>query len=101
MCYIFVFLFKCDILKNEKENSEIEIDPDLILQIFSPMITSQRIMNCHFSNCYSSMQCENGINIVFDEVNMFNIQRLFNIHLIVVIKNYVFFYSTWVICSFM
>ncbi|XP_050543318.1 uncharacterized protein LOC126906659 [Daktulosphaira vitifoliae] len=44
-----------------------EIDPDLILQIFSPMVTSQRVMNCHFSNRYSSMQCQNGTNIVFDE----------------------------------
>jgi len=52
--------------ENEKEELE-RIDPDLILQIFSPMITSQRIMNCHFSNRYSSMQCQNGTNIVFDE----------------------------------
>jgi len=63
----------CFIFKNEKEDSEIEIDPDLILQIFSPLITSQKIMNCHFSNRYSSMQCENGTNIVFDEVNIFNL----------------------------
>ncbi|VVC37338.1 Hypothetical protein CINCED_3A010274 [Cinara cedri] len=52
--------------ENEKEDSTI-IDSDLILQIFSPMITSQKIMSCHFSNRYSSMQCHNGTNIVFDE----------------------------------
>ncbi|KAL4113192.1 hypothetical protein QTP88_016860 [Uroleucon formosanum] len=52
--------------ENEKEDCD-KIDPDLILQIFSPMVTSQKIMNCHFSNRYTSMQCQNGTNIVFDE----------------------------------
>jgi len=55
------------VFKNEKGDCD-KVDPDLILQIFSPMVTSQRIMNCHFSNRYSSMQCQNGTNIVFDEV---------------------------------
>lgn len=63
-----------NIFKNKEEDNEIGIDPDLILQIFSPMITSQRIMNCHFSNRYSSMQCQNGTNIVFDEVNIFTMR---------------------------
>ncbi|XP_050420631.1 uncharacterized protein LOC126833377 [Adelges cooleyi] len=52
--------------ENEEEENP-GIDPDIILQIFSPMVTSQRVMNCHFSNRYSSMQCLNGTNIVFDE----------------------------------
>lgn len=82
-----IFIFKTffykyinyDIFKSKEEDSEIGIDPDLILQIFSPMITSQRIMNCHFSNRYSSMQCQNGTNIVFDEVNIFTTWHIYNL----------------------
>ncbi|XP_055379285.1 BLOC-3 complex member HPS1 [Condylostylus longicornis] len=43
-----------------------EIDDNAILQIFSPIINSQKIMFCQFDNTYSSFKCEYG-NFVFGE----------------------------------
>lgn len=40
---------------------------NVIIQIFSPLITSQRIMLCQFDNSYSSIQCDNNFNIAFEE----------------------------------
>ena len=44
-------------------------DMDVILQLFSPLVTSQRFMINHFSNAYASIQCYDGLSIVFDEVS--------------------------------
>ncbi|XP_004521035.1 Hermansky-Pudlak syndrome 1 protein homolog [Ceratitis capitata] len=44
------------------------IDGNIILQIFSPIINSQRIMHCQFDNTYSSFQCENGLNFAFGDL---------------------------------
>uniref|UniRef100_A0A0K8WJE6 Hermansky-Pudlak syndrome 1 n=1 Tax=Bactrocera latifrons TaxID=174628 RepID=A0A0K8WJE6_BACLA len=44
------------------------IDGNIILQIFSPIINSQRIMHCQFDNTYSSFQCEKGLNFAFGEL---------------------------------
>uniref|UniRef100_A0A1B0BJL7 FUZ/MON1/HPS1 third Longin domain-containing protein n=1 Tax=Glossina palpalis gambiensis TaxID=67801 RepID=A0A1B0BJL7_9MUSC len=44
------------------------IDSNIILQIFSPIINSQRIMHCQFDNTYASFQCENDLNFVFGEL---------------------------------
>lgn len=46
-----------------------DIDNNIIMQIFSPLITSQRIMLCQFDNSYSSIQCENNFTIVLEEVS--------------------------------
>lgn len=40
---------------------------NVIIQIFSPIIASQRIMFCQFDNSYTSLQCENDFNMVFEE----------------------------------
>ncbi|XP_067640849.1 BLOC-3 complex member HPS1 [Eurosta solidaginis] len=44
------------------------IDGNIILQIFSPIINSQRIMHCQFDNTYSSFQCDNGLNFTFGDL---------------------------------
>lgn len=44
-----------------------DVDPDVLLQMFSVLIASQRIMNTEFGNSYTSVQCGDGINMVFDE----------------------------------
>ncbi|XP_014089645.2 BLOC-3 complex member HPS1 [Bactrocera oleae] len=44
------------------------IDGNIILQIFSPIINSQRIMHCQFDNTYSSFQCDNGLNFAFGDL---------------------------------
>ncbi|XP_970712.2 BLOC-3 complex member HPS1 isoform X2 [Tribolium castaneum] len=52
---------------NAGDGKERTIDDNALVQIFSPIITSQRIMSCQFGNSYTSIQCEDGINICFDE----------------------------------
>lgn len=47
------------------------LNPNVLIQIFSPIIASQRIMTCQFDNSYSSLECEGNINFVFEEVNNF------------------------------
>lgn len=41
--------------------------PNVIMQLFSPIITSQYVMASQFGNSYTSMKCQDGINVVFDE----------------------------------
>ncbi|KAJ8937390.1 hypothetical protein NQ318_015470 [Aromia moschata] len=47
--------------------TECKIECDIIVQIFSPIITSHRIMNCQFGNSYSFIQCEDDLTIFFNE----------------------------------
>ncbi|XP_032678841.1 Hermansky-Pudlak syndrome 1 protein homolog isoform X2 [Odontomachus brunneus] len=41
--------------------------PNVIMQLFSPIVTSQRVMTSQFGNSYTSMKCQDGTNMVFDE----------------------------------
>lgn len=50
------------------QTDEEVIDNNVIIQLFSPITNSQRIMFCQFDNTYTSFQCENDLNFVFDEV---------------------------------
>lgn len=43
------------------------VTPDILVQIFSPLINSQRIMSCEFNNSYASIQLENDFNCAFEE----------------------------------
>nr|CAI5850418.1 unnamed protein product [Callosobruchus analis] len=43
------------------------LDSNMIVQMFSPIITSHRIMNCQFGNSYTSIQCEDNLSMHFDE----------------------------------
>lgn len=47
------------------ENSK--LNPNIIMQLFSPIVTSQHIMASQFGNSYTSMKCHDGTNMVFDE----------------------------------
>ncbi|XP_012287856.1 Hermansky-Pudlak syndrome 1 protein homolog isoform X2 [Orussus abietinus] len=40
---------------------------NVIMQLFSPIITSEHVMTSQFGNSYTSMKCHNGTNLVFDE----------------------------------
>ncbi|XP_014255012.1 Hermansky-Pudlak syndrome 1 protein homolog [Cimex lectularius] len=44
-----------------------ELDLNYIMQLFAPIVTSQRFMSSQFGNSYMSIQCEDGLNMVFDE----------------------------------
>nr|CAD7263622.1 unnamed protein product [Timema shepardi] len=46
---------------------EDELSPNVLIQLFSPIVTSQRVMNCQFGNSYSSVQSLDGTNMIFDE----------------------------------
>ncbi|KAF4521215.1 hypothetical protein B566_EDAN010755 [Ephemera danica] len=43
------------------------LSANIVMQLFSPIVTSQRIMSCQFGNSYSSVQCNDGTSMVFDE----------------------------------
>lgn len=52
------------------------LDSNVLLQIFSPIISSQRIMHCQFDNAYASFQCENGFNLAFGELLGFTFLKI-------------------------
>lgn len=47
------------------------LDPNIVVQIFSPLVTSQRIMATQFNNPYTSVTCQDGTTVVFQEVCVF------------------------------
>ncbi|XP_068144815.1 LOW QUALITY PROTEIN: BLOC-3 complex member HPS1 [Drosophila tropicalis] len=49
-------------------SSSHSLDSNILLQIFSPIISSQRIMHYQFDNCYESLQCDKGFNLVFGDL---------------------------------
>ncbi|PNF40200.1 hypothetical protein B7P43_G08272 [Cryptotermes secundus] len=44
-----------------------ELSSNFLIQHFSPIVTSQQLMNCQFGNSYTSVQCKDGTNIVFNQ----------------------------------
>lgn len=42
------------------------MNSDIIMQIFSPLITSQRIMMCQFDNAYNYIECDD-LKVVFEQ----------------------------------
>lgn len=43
------------------------LSPNIIMQLFSPIVTSQHVMASQFGNSYTSMKFQDGTNMVFDE----------------------------------
>ncbi|XP_018373128.1 PREDICTED: uncharacterized protein LOC108767652 [Trachymyrmex cornetzi] len=41
--------------------------PNIIMQLFSPIVTSQHVMASQFVNSYTSMKFQDGANMIFDE----------------------------------
>lgn len=60
-----------NLLSSTEENVEDSKDGEdgvyAVSQLYSPIVTSQRVMAAQFGNTYSSMQCKDGTNLVFDE----------------------------------
>lgn len=53
--------------EKESEANAAKLSPNILIQLFSPVVTSQQIMSSQFGNSYTSVQCQDGTNIVFDE----------------------------------
>ncbi|KAL1123010.1 hypothetical protein AAG570_003334 [Ranatra chinensis] len=53
--------------QEEDGDDENELNVNFVIQLFSPIVTSQRIMSSQFGNSYTSIQCQDGTNMVFDE----------------------------------
>ncbi|XP_034952324.1 Hermansky-Pudlak syndrome 1 protein homolog [Chelonus insularis] len=51
---------------NEEDNSSRQLSANIIMQLFSPIVTSQQVMASQFGNTYTSMKCQDGTNMVFD-----------------------------------
>jgi hypothetical protein len=45
-----------------------ELSYNFLIQHFSPIVTSQQLLNCQFGSSYSSVQCKDGTNMVFNQV---------------------------------
>ncbi|KAB7507108.1 hypothetical protein Anas_05987, partial [Armadillidium nasatum] len=43
------------------------LDKDVVIQMFSPLVASYRIMKGQFKNPYESLSCEDGTKFVFQE----------------------------------
>ncbi|XP_058828626.1 BLOC-3 complex member HPS1 [Topomyia yanbarensis] len=55
------------LMEDEGRDVRKDLDSNVLIQIFSPLVASQRIMMCQFDNAYTSVQMENNLNLVFDE----------------------------------
>lgn len=66
----FILTKQVWILFQQKDDHSLSTDE--LIQIFSPIVTSARVMGWQFSNSYISIQCDDGINLVFDEVILLN-----------------------------
>ncbi|KAG8320508.1 hybrid polyketide synthetase [Homalodisca vitripennis] len=53
--------------ENDKNEDQTTISNNILIQLFSPVVTSQQIMTSQFGNSYTSIQCFDGTNLVFDE----------------------------------
>ncbi|EZA53297.1 Hermansky-Pudlak syndrome 1 protein [Ooceraea biroi] len=63
-------LAKTQGLLDDKDTSNLENSipsPNIIMQLFSPIVTSQHLMASQFGNSYTSMKFQDGTNMVFDE----------------------------------
>ncbi|KAK0183216.1 hypothetical protein PV327_001277 [Microctonus hyperodae] len=52
---------------SEDSNETQHLSANIIMQLFSPIVTSQQVMASQFGNFYTSMQCHDGTNMVFDD----------------------------------
>uniref|UniRef100_A0A182K1A7 FUZ/MON1/HPS1 third Longin domain-containing protein n=1 Tax=Anopheles christyi TaxID=43041 RepID=A0A182K1A7_9DIPT len=59
--------FDLGLLDEESVCPTQELNSNVLIQIFSPLLASQRIMMCQFDNAYTAIQMENNLNVVFDE----------------------------------
>lgn len=50
-----------------QDDTDSKLNPNVIMQLFSPIVTSQHVMASQFGNSYTSMRCHDGTNMVFDE----------------------------------
>lgn len=58
------------LLDDDKDIKDLENSipsPNIIMQLFSPIVTSQHVMASQFGNSYTSMKFQDGTNMVFDE----------------------------------
>ncbi|KAG8185069.1 hypothetical protein JTE90_017083 [Oedothorax gibbosus] len=47
---------------------EQEVDKNVVMQLFSPLIASYKVMNAQFGNKYKYIESEDGVMLVFDEI---------------------------------
>ena len=55
------------LISESKDDTDSKLNPNVIMQLFSPIVTSQHVMASQFGNSYTSMRCHDGTNMVFDE----------------------------------
>ena len=59
---------KLDIIDGcHSPDQETEIESIVLMQIFSPLLTSYRVMNQEFQNSYDGITCDDGSTVAFYE----------------------------------
>lgn len=53
--------------ESDQDNDTRETESMILMQIFSPLLTSYRIMNQEFQNSYDCISCEDGSTVAFYE----------------------------------
>ncbi|KFM82130.1 hypothetical protein X975_20563, partial [Stegodyphus mimosarum] len=51
------------------KNSDGVVDKNVIMQLFSPLIASYKVMQAQFGNKYKYIESEDGVLLVFDEIS--------------------------------
>ncbi|XP_056643966.1 BLOC-3 complex member HPS1 isoform X1 [Diorhabda sublineata] len=59
------FAIEQEILPEEVATNSIDVN--ILIQAFSPIVTSHRIMSCQFGNSYTSIECENNLTVYFED----------------------------------
>ncbi|XP_053659123.1 BLOC-3 complex member HPS1 [Anopheles marshallii] len=59
--------YELGLLDEESACPTQQLNSNVLIQIFSPLLASQRIMMCQFDNAYTSIQMDNNLNVVFEE----------------------------------
>ncbi|XP_015121031.1 Hermansky-Pudlak syndrome 1 protein homolog [Diachasma alloeum] len=55
------------LIPDDEDEESWKLSANVIMQLFSPVVTSQQVMASQFGNSYTSMQCQDGTNMVFDD----------------------------------
>lgn len=59
---------KNGLLPNDEASHE-KLSPDILMQIFNPLLANLRFMLIQFDNSFNYVKCKHGFNMVFDDEN--------------------------------
>ncbi|XP_076257995.1 Hermansky-Pudlak syndrome 1 protein isoform X2 [Rhynchophorus ferrugineus] len=88
--YIRDYAINQELIHEGDSQNEETIDNNVYIQIFSPIVTSHRIMQCQFGNTYTAMQFQDDLKIYFTEVSFFTNEGLSGLDILFSYMGYLF-----------